>query len=404
MNIRHCALVLVLVSFEISSAQINETLPLRRPDTSDISVLNNVSFTLTREGLNVLHSAKGKKPSLKMSKIVVNGDTLGVKRVHVRGNTSSYFRRKSLNIKTSKKSSFHTGTEKFSLSKFYAISMNMDRNYVRNKISFAVLKLAGVHTPLNCYSNLVINGVSEGLYLICYPPDVYAMKKHKATFVLRRGYGESMDKVYTTKEVTRQQENELKKRFRLLYAASTLSKKGEALYNEISSVLDLDGYFTWLAFNHLFQNGDYADEAYFMWNPEKSRFEIIPWDFDDILRDQPHEGVDARRRSKYGKLIFSLEDELDKKIASDEYLYKKYVEVYSSLLTTLTSEKLKMILTSVFDDVAPYYLHEDIIAQSQFDQYGRTDLSKLEADLNSIYQYISIKSTGLRKNIESELP
>jgi spore coat protein H len=363
--------------------------------------MNTVSFNMPKDGLNQLHIAKGKELSLNVSKIVVNGDTLTVKRIRVRGNTSSYYRRKSLNIKTTKKSHFYTDTDTFALGKFYAISMNMDRNYIRNKISFAVLKLAGVHTPLNSYSDLAINGASEGLYLICYPPDEYAMKKLHATFIIRRGYGESMDKVNTAKEIDREHERELKKMFRSLYASSTLNKSGEELFNHISAILDLNSYFTWLAFNHLFQNADYADEAYFMWNPEKLRFEIIPWDFDDILKDQPHEGVTERGASHRDKLIFSLEDELDKKIASDAFLYERYLKAYSTLIATLTPEKLIAVMTGVFDELYPYYLREDIVAQSQFDLYGKTDLVKLEADLNSIYQYISMKVIGINKKIES---
>jgi len=382
-------------------AQVNDSLILRKPGAPDINALNTVSFNLPKAGLNQLHHAKGKKLKLKTSRIIVNGDTLAIKHVHVRGNTSSFFIRKSLNIKTSKKSIFHTSTDTFSLNKFYAISMNMDRNYVRNKISFAVMKLVDVATPSNCYSDLLINGGSEGLYLIYYPPDEYAMKKYLAPFVIRRGYGEAMDKVYTNNDVNRQEEKDLKKRFRLLYAPATLNKNGEELYNEISSLLDLNSYFSWLAFNHLFQNGDYADEAYFMWRPEKSKFEIIPWDFDDILKDQPHEGVGERAKSQRDKLIYSLEDELDKKIASDPYVYKKYLDVYTVLLQTLTSEKLREILTDVFNDAYPYYLKEDLLAQSRFDQFGQTDLTNLEADLHSIYQYISFKADGLRKDIES---
>jgi hypothetical protein len=403
-KIWNSTLALVLLSLQFLSAQTDERLHLRKPDASDLRPLNTVSFNLPKDGLNQLHSAKGKKPSLNVSKIVVNSDTLNVKHIHVRGNTSSYFRRKSFNIKTSKKARFRTGTDSFSLGKFYAISMNMDRNYVRNKISFAVLKLAGVHTPLNSYSDLLINGATEGLYLICYPPDEYAMKKHDATFIIRRGYGESLDKVYTAKDIDREDEKNLKKMFRSLYAPSTLNKSGEELFNHISAVLDLKSYFSWLAFNHLFQNGDYADEAYFMWNPQKLRFEIIPWDFDDILKEQPHEGIAERGESQRDKLIFSLEDALDKKIASDPFLYEQYLKAYNGLLATLTPDKLRVVITGVFDEVYPYYLHEDIIAQSQFDRYGKTDLEKLEADLNSIYHYISTKMVGIRKKIESGSP
>jgi len=394
-------LAFVLFSVHIVSGQENESLPLRKPAPSDARPVNTLSFDLSASALNQLHADKGQKPPLKISRIVVNKDTLKVQHAHVRGNTSAYFRRKCFNIKTSKKSSFYNHADTFSLSKFYAISMNMDANYIRNKISFAILKLIGVHTPTNCYSELSINSASEGLYLVFYPPDEYAMKKLHATFVIRRGYKESIDKVYTAKGVNRSDARELEQKFRSLYATSTLNKRGEELYQRLSSVLDLNSYFSWLAFNHLFQNGDYSDEVYFMWNPEKAKFEIIPWDFDDILKDRPHEGLDQRGKSNANKLIFSFEGELDKAIASDPYLYKKYLEVYDALLDTLTASKLRDVLTDVYDDIYPYYVQDDVISQSQFDRYGKTDLTKLEADLNSIYQYISIRAIELRKNVKA---
>lgn len=398
-----CSCALVLVALQYLPGQVNEQLQLNNSSPPGAGNVNKISFKISPGELRALHDAKGKKLTLKVAKIVVNSDTLKVKHVRVRGNTSSYFRRKSLNIKTDKKSHFYTATDTFSVTKFYAISMNMDHNYVRNKIAYGVLKLVDVSSPSNCYVSLSINSASEGLYLVFYPPDEYAMKKKKAPFVIRRGYGEAMDKVYAQKNVTRDQETEYKKKFRALYATTTMNKSGEELYNDISAVLDLTTYFSWLAFNHLFQNGDYADEAYFMWNPKKSKFEIIPWDFDDILRSQPHEGIDARSRSYPTRLIFSLEDDLDQKIASDPYLYNKYLLTYESLLRKLTTERLRDILTRVFNDVYPYFIQPDIIAQSQYDQYGQTDLGKLESDLNTIFEYISVKSKELRSNIAAQL-
>ncbi|MEJ1237633.1 CotH kinase family protein [Chryseolinea sp. T2] len=169
-------------------------------------------------------------------------------------------------------------------------------------------------------------------------------------------------------------------------------------------MLDLHSYFSWLAFNHLFQNADYADEAYFMWNPQKSKFEIIPWDFDDLLQGHPHEGAEVRGRTQGDKLLFSLEDELDKKIAADSYLYGKYLQAYNELLNKLTDEQLRDVLARVYNEVSPYYLQPDIIGQSQYDRYGKTDLGMLEGDLYTIYQYISVKSKELRSTIAPQLP
>ena len=398
-----CSCVLVLFTLQYLSAQVDEQLHLSPSATAGTSNTNTISFKISPAELRGLHEAKGKKLTLKASKIVVNNDTLKVKHIRVRGNTSSYFRRKSLNVKTDKKSHFRSHADTFSITKFYAISMNMDHNYVRNKIAYVVLTKVGVRSPSNCYANLKINAESEGLYLVFYPPDEYAMKRCNAPFVIRGGYGEAMDKVYLQKNVDREQENAYKKKFRSLYAPSTMNKSGEELYSIISGVLDLNTYFSWLAFNHLFQNADYADEAYFMWNPEKSKFEIIPWDFDDLLQGHPHEGAVVRARSQSDKLLFSLEDELDKKIAADPYLYQKYLQAYDELLRKLTTEQLRNVITMVYKEVSPYYLQPDVIAQSQYDQYGKTDLGILEGDLYTIYQYISVKSKELSSNIASQL-
>jgi spore coat protein H len=279
--------------------------------------------------------------------------------------------------------------------------MSMDRNYVRNKIAFEVLKQINIHSPSNAYSELRINNESEGLYLVFYPPDDYAIKILNSPFVIRRGYGETIDKVYTEENMNRETLKDLKRKYMSLYSAATLNKNGQELYNDISAVLDVDSYFGWLAFNHLFQNGDYADEVYLMWHSDKSKFEVVPWDFDDILKEQPHEGIAERQKMLVDKLVFSLEDKLDKKIAGDSFVYSKYLERYALLLQTLTPEKLEDILVNVYDEVYPYFLHPDIVAQSKYDQYGATDMDKLQGDLNSIYQYISLRSRDVVQHVKT---
>jgi hypothetical protein len=95
---------------------------------------NIISFTLSPAKLNQLHQAQGQKLSFDVPVLIVNGDSIKTKHIHIRGNTSSYLRRKSLNIKLSKKASFFSSRDTFSLKKFYANSMSMDRKYIRNKI------------------------------------------------------------------------------------------------------------------------------------------------------------------------------------------------------------------------------------------------------------------------------
>ena len=71
------------------------------------SPTNTISFTLPASKLNQLHQAKGEKLSFDVPLVIVNGDSIKTKHIHIRGKTSSYLRRKSLNIKLSKKASFY---------------------------------------------------------------------------------------------------------------------------------------------------------------------------------------------------------------------------------------------------------------------------------------------------------
>ena len=359
---------------------------------------NTISFALPASKLNQLHQAKGERLSFNVPVLVVNGDSIKTKHIHTRGNTSAYLRRKSLNIKLSKKASFYTPHDTFSLKKFYAISMSMDRNYIRNRISCEVLHYLNVNVPFNAYSNVLINDKTEGLYLVFYPPEEFGLEKCDASLVIRRGYDAAIDGL-EYEDISKKEVAALKQKFQSIYKEILHKNQGEQLYKLLSDVLDLDGYFAWLAFNDLFQNGDYADEVYLMWNKTKNKFEIIPWDFDDILHGQPHEGIEKRNAVLHDKLIFSSEDALDVKIANDDFLYTKYLQSYKQILDRLTASALSGIFNGVFQEVYPFYVQPDIIGQSQYDPSGLTNMTQLESDLRNIYQSVDAKAVNLRQQI-----
>ena len=363
---------------------------------------NTISFTLPAAKLNQLHNAKGEKLSFDVPLVIVNGDSIVTKHIRIRGKTSSYLRRKSLNIKLSKKASFYAPRDKFSLKKFYAISMSMDRNYIRNKISCEVLHHLNVNVPFNGYTNLLINNKTEGLYMVFYPPEEFGLEKCDASLVIRRGFGASIDGVQY-ENISKKEATTLNQKFQSIYKDIIHKHKGEQLYNQLENVLDLEGYFSWLAFNDLFQNGDYADEVYLMWNKTKTKFEVIPWDFDDILHGQPHEGMEKRNAVLHDKLLFSSEDALDVKIAEDDFLYMKYLQTYKRVLDKLSPAVLSGIFNGVFQEVYPFYQQPEIIGQSQYDTSGLTDLEKLEADMRNIYQSVNAKAIGLSQQINSLL-
>jgi spore coat protein H len=377
-------------------AQLSEDHAFAKP--SETAPTNRISFTLPTTKVTQLHLAKGEKLNFNVPLIIVNNDTLKTKHVHIRGNTSAYLRRKSLNIKLSKKASFYTPTDTFSLKKFYAISMSMDKNYVRNKIACEVLHYLNVKVPLNAYTNLLINEKTEGLYLAFYPPEEFGLEKCNASVVIRRGYNASVDGIQY-EDISKKEAAALRQKFQSIYREILHKYEGADLYKQLDNVIDLESYFAWLAFNDLFQNGDYADEVYVMWDKNKSKFEIIPWDFDDILHGQPHEGLAARNAILHDKLIFSSEDALDVKIATDDFVYMKYLTYYMQVLEKLTPFVLARIFNDVYQEIYPYYLNEDVIAQSQYDPSGQTGIRELEADLRAISQSINAKALNRRSQI-----
>lgn len=380
--------------------QAPEALTLTKPAPTNPT--NTLSFSLPSNRLTDLHQSKGQKINFKVPLTVVNGDSIKTERIRIRGTSSSLFRRKSLNIKLAKKASFYSRSDTFSLKKFYAVSMNMDRNYIRNRISFEVLRRMNLNIVSSVYANLFINKSSEGLYMIFYPPEDFAIDERGAALVIRRVRNASIDDM-SFEGISGDEAKLLRKKFQSIYTEIMRKHKGEDLYNKLGEVLDLNGYFSWLAFNHLFQNGDYSDELYLMWNRTKNQFELIPWDFDDLLHSQPHEGFETRDAVLRDKLIFSSEDALDVKIAKDDFLYMKYLQVYKELLEMLTPSVLSEVLNIVYQDVYPYYVQPDVISQSQYDRTGLTDIHQLEADIQRINRFIGDRVVVNRDKIDTWL-
>jgi len=144
----------------------------------------------------------------------------------------------------------------------------------------------------------------------------------------------------------------------------------------------------WLAFNYFVRNGDYTDEVYFYVSPGKGKFRVIPWDYDDIFSVAPHEGYEKSREFTGGKLIFSVEDPLDKKIISDPYLYKMYLVQLESVLKELSPDVLKSTFEKTYSELYPYYANQEIISQSKYDRHKTANLPELKSRLELLYDQL----------------
>ena len=175
--------------------------------------------------------------------------------------------------------------------------------------------------------------------------------------------------------------------------------KGESLSEVYHSVIDMEAYFKWLAFNYLVLNGDYLDELFFYPDEKSGKLTIIPWDYDDIFRSEPREGWEERNKHLQHSLLFSSESKLDQVIYRNEILYDNYLLVFEELLNILSVETIRNTMMQVYAELLPFYLEEDIISLSKYDQYGQTDLASFQKHLEDYYAFL----IGRHKQIELKI-
>ena len=347
---------------------------------------NSVSFNTTNS--NYIKTSIGQKFNIKVTRLIINGDTLEPVRIGIRGQSTLYFRRKSYSFSLKSHASFRHGERRESLKRFDLIGLTMDKYYIRNRLAFEMMEASQLFNLFYSYCELRINNESEGICMIIERPEDWALKKKDSPLVIRRGYDNNIRKIKTGKKAEGNSLSTYRGDFRQIYRS--LNKyKGEDLYKALSTWLEMDVYMKWLAFNFFVRNGDYTDEAFFYLDPATNKFSIIPWDYDDIFSAAPHEGNIVENRKILGdKLIFSIEDLLDKKIVTDPYLYKQYLLHFEELMNQLPPEVIRRDFENTYAELYPYYSKEEIINKSGFDLYKDANLKNLKIEMLSIYQLL----------------
>jgi spore coat protein H len=347
------------------------------------TIENSILINVSKSVYLGIKEISGEKKQIKNPELIINGDSIGVKELRTRGKTTLHLRRKSFSISLAQKVGLNHYDQIRHFKKFYALSLSMDKHYIRNRLSFGMMKEIGIFDLFYSYSELKINGQSEGIYLLVERPQDWALKNKNSPCIIRRGFDNKINKLKPGKKIDKTETENYKQQYKQIYKA--LKKfNGDELYSVLSQWIDLEMYMKWLAFNFFIRNGDYTDEVYFYIDPVSGKYYIIPWDYDDIFAHQPHEGIEEKLRTVGQKLIFSSEDLLDQKIASDDFLYEKYLNQLASILYVLTPDKIQKILDSSFAELYPYYKCKEIIGMSRFDLYENVTLESLKSNLHRI--------------------
>ncbi len=336
-----------------------------------------------------LLNSKGAKINFSDFEVFRNSNPLDVLSLKLRGNNSLKFRRKSFAIALN-----DSIVEGHPVSKLSLTNLVMDKNYWRNRVCFVLLEQLGLFPLYNAYTEVRINGDTQGIYLVQQKVDDYAKNIEHTPLLLRRTQTNDF-KEYVSKE----QEGKKRKKQLLEVRDQSSSMSGEKLYDYLSVHLDLDQYFRLLAFYSFVLNGDYTDELYIYFDNSQLKFRVIPWDFDDVFAQAPHEGWENRKLALSNMLIFSSEPYFDVLIDKDAFLYNKFLISYEGLLDELHDSAIKKAFEKVYRELYPYYANDQIIAQSKYDANGLTNLSDLEKDLELHFQYMTTR----RKNLILDL-
>ncbi len=209
----------------------------------------------------------------------------------------------------------------------------------------------------------ILVGVSS-----CYR-EVIDVETDKEVFVLAVS-PEVQDFIYAPAFYFRPRE-EYESRFNEIYTNLPLYH-GMELYEVTAQRIYLEHYFRKMGIDCLLQNGDYTDEIYLyaMIHKGNIRYNLIPWDYDDLFKEIPHEvGVSWGTGTIFGnrsytstqditeeigeKLIFSIEDDLDYAIAKDSFMNVCYENTLREMTDDLDEQFLEERLNAMKNHLKP---------------------------------------------------
>jgi len=307
-----------------------------------------IKLYVSKNQFSKLQTTETSKSALANPILIINNDTAKVKEIHARGNNSLMFKRKSLSVELDKSMNIVSHKVKFHLKKFNLLNLSMDKHLWHNRWSNIHLDSLGLFPLFNTYCKVWINDEPQGIYLLVEKPQ-QIRNKINSPYMLRRGPEHTISDEYFDNE-DKDAAKKYHKQFLSIYS-SIKALNGSELYKDLDNKMNLDAYYQFIAFNYLVMNGDYADEVFFYINPENGKFEIIPWDYDDILRPVPHEGRIARNLEFADKKIFSMEETLDRAIAGNAVLYSQYEATLKKVLLSLDSASLTRSALDVISEL-----------------------------------------------------
>jgi spore coat protein H len=314
------------------------------------------------------------------------GGVYTIDKFEIRGDNTLNFARKGFGVNMGRKITlFNPGeaAEK-KLEEFKLLAMVYDYTYIENNTATGLFRELGLWPVYSFFTEVKLNGHTQGLYHFIEDPVEYFIEQKGAPFVVRRGYDHVVKAFYLNPDFQLNEEEYYNRLDRIYSVLPEYS--GRQMYDTLSAYIDLEQYFTKLSIDMLIKNGDYTDEIFFYSKIKGDRevLGIFPWDYDDIFVDQPHEignpwapgtifgsreysSMDDIIADVGSKLLYSIEDDLDYKIAKDSFLYQQYLKTLRTVIERIDLATIDKVFDYTYDHIGPFYSNDSIVKQSRYD-------------------------------------
>lgn len=347
-----------------------------------------LNLHMTPEQEEQIYTSRGNQFFIKdpLPTLQLNDELLLIDRFKIRGQNTLNFRKKSFSVNLDKPVEWRMNNCVYHAENFKLLSMVYDYTYIENRIALKLHERIGLWPLQTFYTEVNINAHHNGLYLFVADPEEYFLDHLNKAFILRREYGNEIRR-YEKNELDIEHSDEFYiAKYDSIYTLIEIFE-GEELYKRLSTVLDLEKYFRKLAVDFLIRNGDTTDEIFFYTTLKNGElvYTPLPWDCDDIFLEFPHEiGREWGTGKLFGNrnynsmddviadvgdvLLFSIEEDLDYKIATDTYMYQEYLKQAHYVTQVLTEEVIENIFSEVYYELEPFYTNLDLEALSQYDE------------------------------------
>ena len=273
-------------------------------------------------------------------------------------------------IRKKKKKSYNIIFQKpFTVNGAHEIHLNAEYNDIslsRNKLSLDFFDQIGVISPHSKHVLLYINGFCKGIYLDIESFDQFLLQKKKlpmGPIIYATNYYANFSLLSPKKKL----KSDLLEGYTLKYGEKddlssledlvtmTNTLKNDEFEAEITKVLNVDEYLTWLSGVVCTQNFDGFIHNYALYrNSETNTFEITPWDYDGTWGRDLH-----GKPLEHDFIPITGYNTLTSRLLYFANFKKKYCDILSSILDhEFTVETQASRITPLFESLKPY-IHLD---------------------------------------------